>query len=123
VHHGHARVVAGLRRGRRGIGIALDEDRGRRAALEDRAEPLDHPADLGVPWLAADAVEGLRLRESGPSQEHAGKFLIAVLAAVQQPGAVSQHAHNWGKLNYFRARAHHSGNIWVIGRRRHKCSL
>ena len=84
---------------------------------------FDHPADLGVARLAADPVQGFRLREAGRFEEDTREFGVGVLAGVQETGLFSQHPHNRGKLNNFRARANHDSNVQVVGICGHKRPL
>jgi hypothetical protein len=63
-------VIPGLGGCRRGIGVALDQNRRGWLFCEECPKAFDHPADLGVPRLAG----------------------------MQQPGLVPQHPHNGGKL-------------------------
>ena len=99
-------VVPGLGGCGRGIGVALDQN---------RRWSFDHPANLSVAGLAADTVQSFPDGEPGGFQEDAGEFGVGVLAGVQQPGLVSQHPHNWGKLDNFRPRADNNGNMRAIG--------
>jgi len=49
---------------------------------EYRAESLNHEADLGVPRLAADPVQGFRPREAGRFEEDTREFGVGVLAGM-----------------------------------------
>jgi hypothetical protein len=90
---------------------------------EHAAQLLDHPPDLDVARLAADAGQGLRLGEPGTGQEHARKFLVAVLAGVQEPGRLAQNANNGRELNYFRARSNNNCDVTRIDVLQHPALL
>ena len=111
VHDRRADVVPGLGGGADGVGVALDQDRGRGPLREHAAQLLDHPADLDVPRLAADAGQGLGRGQTGAGQEHAREFLVVVLAGVQEPGRRAQEADNGRELDYFRPRSDDSRDI------------
>ena len=111
MHHRQAGKAARLRGRHRRVGVALDEHG--RGALpgELLAELLDDPADLPVPRLAADAGQGMRGGQARGGEEHAGQFLVGMLAGMHEPRPRAQHARNMGELYYFRAGANHDGYI------------
>jgi hypothetical protein len=111
VHDRRARVVPGLGGGADGVGVALDQHRGRTPPREHAAQLLDHPPDLDVARLAADAGQGLGLGEAGAGQEHAGEFLVAVLAGMQEPGRRAQDADNGRELDYFGPCSDHNSDV------------
>ena len=115
MHDRRARVVSGLRGGRDRVRVALDQDRRWRPLGEHAAEHLDHPADLGMARLAADAGQGLRLGEVRAGQEHPGEFLVAMLAGVQEPGFRPQYSYNRRELDYFGPGSNNNCNVARIG--------
>jgi len=111
MHDRRARVVCGLRGGRDRVRVALDQDRGWRPFGEHVAEHLDHPGDLSMARLAADAGQGFRLGQVRAGQEHAGEFLVAVLAGMQEPGRRAQDADNGRELDYFGPCSDHNSDV------------
>ena len=63
MNHGDARVVPCLGTCGCGVGVALDQNHRGWPVGEERSRTVDHPADLSVSGLVADAVQGFRFGE------------------------------------------------------------
>ena len=93
--------MPGLGRGLRRVRVALHQHRRRALPRELLAELLDDPGHLDVPRLRADPGQGLRYRQPGGGKEHAGQFIIGVLAAVYEHGLRAENADDRRQFNNF----------------------
>jgi hypothetical protein len=76
VGHGNAQLGGGKRPGQSGVGVAVDQDRVRRASAEERLEGDEHPAGLVAVAAAADA-QGV----VGPASASSSKKLPAMASS------------------------------------------